>query len=196
MAQINAVNIISLNETTKKYDICSPITLNKTIVWDNPKSEVLETRYQGLSTDFSVENPNSLTRFYVDGWLVESDEYNNVTLHKRILIDESFTVNENKTKLSATIKLPEYLLASNSYEIIQCTNGMTEDILQHCIINATPVRSGSYINSVTVSLFKTTMVDVDKGQINIFDDEVLQNGENYTNQYMYVTVKGKTLVKS
>lgn len=195
MPKINAVNLITLNEETKKYDVASPITLNKTIVWDNPKSESLYARYKELSTDFKVENPNSITRFYVDGWLIESDEYNNISLYKKVPIDSTFITNENKTKLTSVVKLPEYLLSSNSYEVIQCTNGTTDDILQHCIISANPVRSGTYINAINVSLFKTTMVDVDEGKINIFDDEVLQNGDSYSDQYIYLSIKGNTIIR-
>lgn len=194
MAQIKTINILALNEDTKKYELVSPAVLNKSIVWDNPKSEKLETRYSGLSTNFSVVDPNSITKFFVNGWLVESDEYNNITLSKKVRIDETFTVNESKTKLTAAVPLPEYLLASNSYDIIQCTNGTTEEILQHCIISASPVLSGKYINTINVTLFKPTMVDVADGSINIFDDEELQNGNNYQNQYFYITVKGSTII--
>lgn len=194
MAQIKTINILALNEDTKKYELVSPAVLNKSIVWDNPKSEKLETRYSGLSSNFSVVDPNSITKFFVDGWLVESDEYNNITLSKKVKIDETFTVNESKTKLTAAVPLPEYLLASNSYDIIQCTNGTTEEILQHCIISAYPVLSGKYINTINVTLFKPTMVDVADGSINIFDDEELQNGDGYQNQYFYITIKGSTII--
>lgn len=194
MAFIKTINILALNEDTKEYEVVSPIVLNQSIVWDNPKSEKLEARYKGISSQFSVINPNSITKFFVDGWLVESDEYNNITLSKKVKIDATFTVSENKTKLVAQVALPSYLLSSNSYDIIQCTNGTTLDILQHCVISASPIISGSYINRLNVSMFKPTMVDVDNDAINIYDDEPLQNGENYQDQYIYITVKGSTII--
>lgn len=190
MKNINIFNFLTYNKDRKEYEPASPMVIDGSIVWDSKTSEALSKKFVEESKNMTISNPCSISHLTVDGWNIECDEHANVSMLKKILIDESFKENDNKTTLSSTISLPLNFLKGDNSEIIQCTNGTTDEILQHCLISATPIVEGTFINSIKLNLFKATSVDVANGFINIFDDDELRIGSR-TDQYIYVLIKGK-----
>lgn len=194
MSKIPSVNLLLWDNKNKKYVIGSYITASNSIVWDRPIIENHKKLFGPDASSFQIIEPKCTDRFYINNWMIEADEYGNVSLSKKISINDNFIKSEDGIKLIGRLELPQNLLLSSSFDVIQCTNGTSDSLLQRCLISASLEKNGLYYSHLNVTMTLTSVMNtvVEDGvkNVNIYENELLNEPSTYLNQNVYVTIKG------